>query len=48
MKVSELKKLLEQQSDDDFVEIFAVNAPPWVTEFGMRITTPDVVQGDDE
>ena len=49
MQVSELKKYLEDKNDDDFVQIVAANAPPWLKEFGMRIVSADdFVQGDDE
>tara|TARA_R100000988_G_C3866167_1_gene101588 strand:- start:355 stop:489 length:135 start_codon:yes stop_codon:yes gene_type:complete len=41
MNVKELKKQLEEYDDDYLVIIEAVNAPPWVTAFGMRIVAPD-------
>jgi hypothetical protein len=50
MKVSDLKKQLTQFSDDDFVQIGAENAPPWITKFFLTIVEKDdfVQDGDEE
>lgn len=49
MKVSELIEQLENVDGDDFVQIGAENAPPWITKFSLTIVSKDdFVQGDEE
>jgi len=39
--VKEVIAQLKEFDDDDIVTIFAVNGPPWITEFGFRISKPE-------
>ena len=49
MKVRELREKLLEQNGDDFVQIGAENAPPWITKFTITIVSKDdFVQGDEE
>ena len=48
MKISEMKKMLEEQDDDDFVQISAPNAPPYVNAFTLSIVKSEDVSGDEE
>tara|TARA_R100001086_G_scaffold168110_1_gene91327 strand:+ start:9241 stop:9393 length:153 start_codon:yes stop_codon:yes gene_type:complete len=49
MKVSELMGELAKANGDDFVQIGAENAPPWITKFSLTIVSKDdFVQGDEE
>ena len=49
MKVSDLMEQLAKADSDDFVQIGAENAPPWITKFSLTIVSKDdFVQGDEE
>ena len=50
MKVSELMEQLAKADGDDFVQIGAENAPPWITRFSLTIVPKDdfVQDGDEE
>jgi len=49
MKVRELREKLLECNGDDFVQIGAENAPPWITKFSLTIVSKDdFVQGDEE
>jgi len=49
MKVSDLMEQLAKADGDDFVQIGADNAPPWITKFSLTIVSKDdFVQGDEE
>lgn len=48
MKVSELRKVLADFANDDFVQIQAPNAPPYVNQFTLTIVKAEDVSGDEE
>jgi|TARA_R100001530_G_scaffold133232_1_gene106406 hypothetical protein len=43
--VKELKKVLKDLDDELIIRLYAINAPPWITQYGMAF---DKVEESDE